>query len=213
MTDSMRRAMSLNGEPDKLSEFYGSWASTYDDDVGSHDYGLPETMVATLHEAAGRHASVAWARDPNSIVLDAGCGTGLVGVALAAAGYHTIDGIDLSPDMVEVAKKRGVYRNLEGGIDLTSPPPRLAGAADIVTIGGVFTVGHVPAETLADVAGLVRAGGLLIVSVRKAYLHQSGYLDVSQVLIERGVIEELVHLADQPYTMDSTGDYWAYRVL
>lgn len=213
MTDSMREVMSLNGETEKLAEYYKSWASTYDADVASHNYGLPETMVATLAEAAGRHASVAWARDPSTIILDAGCGTGLVGAALAAAGYRTIDGVDLSPDMIELAKERKVYRHLVGNIDLTCPPPSMAGAADVVTIGGVFTVGHVPPATLANVAGLVRAGGLLIVSARRAYLQQTSFLDVSQQLVDRGTLEELVHLPDQPYTMDSTGDYWAYRVL
>ncbi len=213
MTDSMREAMALNGESDKLASYYNKWATKYDDDVGSHGYGLPQMMVATLAEAAGRHASVAWARDPNSIILDAGCGTGLVGVALAEAGYRTIDGVDIAADMVDVARERGVYRNLEGDIDLTCPPPKMAGSADIVTVGGVFTLGHVPPETLANVAGLVRAGGLLITSVRRAYLQQTSYHDVSEFLIERGAIEELVHLVDQPYTMDSTADYWAYRVL
>ena len=46
-------------------------------------------------------------------VLDLGCGTGLVGNAfkdLAAGGR--LDGIDLAPRMLEVARKRGIYDEL-----------------------------------------------------------------------------------------------------
>ena len=46
-------------------------------------------------------------------VLDLGCGTGLVGNAfkdLAAGGR--LDGIDLAPRMLEVARKRGIYDDL-----------------------------------------------------------------------------------------------------
>ena len=48
--------------------------------------------------------------NPEDHVLDAGCGTGLVGEILVKQGY-TIDGIDLSPKMLEYAKERG-YREL-----------------------------------------------------------------------------------------------------
>ena len=46
-------------------------------------------------------------------ILDLGCGTGLVGDAfkdLAAGGR--LDGIDLAPRMIEVARKRGIYDDL-----------------------------------------------------------------------------------------------------
>ena len=46
-------------------------------------------------------------------ILDLGCGTGLVGNAfkdLAAGGR--LDGIDLAPRMIEVARKRGIYDDL-----------------------------------------------------------------------------------------------------
>jgi predicted TPR repeat methyltransferase len=46
-------------------------------------------------------------------ILDLGCGTGLVGEAfkdLAAGGR--LDGIDLAPRMIDVARKRGIYDDL-----------------------------------------------------------------------------------------------------
>jgi len=217
MTESMRQAMSLDGDRQKLESFYAQWAATYDADVADHGYGLPRSMVAALMSAI----DVLAAADPshrtlvesNSVVLDAACGTGQVGVALHAAGYQVIDGIDLSAEMVAVARTTGVYRRLEAGIDLTeNPPEHLLAHADVMTVGGVFTVGHIPPESLRRMSKMVKPGGLMVVSTRKAYQDDTGFADVSSALIEEGVFQLVLRQADQPYTMDSTGDYWVYRL-
>ena len=76
----------------------------------------------------------------------------------------------------------------------------------------MFTVGHVPPEALSTVATLVRHGGLLSVSTRKAYHQETDYLVFQDQLVADGVLDLLLHIAEGPYTMDSTGDYWVYRV-
>ncbi len=45
-------------------------------------------------------------------ILDAGAGTGLLGVALAEAGFRTLDALDLSPAMLVEAERKGVYDEL-----------------------------------------------------------------------------------------------------
>ncbi|MDZ7829733.1 MAG: class I SAM-dependent methyltransferase [Halofilum sp. (in: g-proteobacteria)] len=40
-------------------------------------------------------------------MLDAGCGTGLSGRALSAAGFRTIDGMDVSQRSLEIAARLG----------------------------------------------------------------------------------------------------------
>jgi predicted TPR repeat methyltransferase len=212
MTDSMHNVMNLGGDAEKLRAFYDRWATEYDADVGQN-YGMPSMVVSALRQAIDVEASLAELNQPDTRILDAGCGTGQVGIALAAAGYTIIDGIDLSPEMIRIAETTGVYRNLEGGVDLTLPAPdSLARLADIVTIGGVFTVGHVPPEALATVATLVRHGGLLSVSTREAYHQETDYVMVQDGLVADGALDLLLHIAKGPYTMDSTGDYWVYLV-
>lgn len=49
---------------------------------------------------------------PFAAVFDLGCGTGLVGDALGAARAPVIDGVDLSPKMIEETRKKGRYREL-----------------------------------------------------------------------------------------------------
>ncbi len=45
-------------------------------------------------------------------VADLGCGTGRTGSWMAGRGVGEIDGVDLSPGMLEAARERGVYRSL-----------------------------------------------------------------------------------------------------
>ena len=86
------------------------------------------------------------------------------------------------------------------------------GSADIVTVGGVFTVGHVAPTALGVMASLVRSGGLLVVSTRRTYLEQTNFREVVGTLVGDGTLRLLIHFEDAPYTMDSTGDYWAFQV-
>jgi 2-polyprenyl-3-methyl-5-hydroxy-6-metoxy-1,4-benzoquinol methylase len=46
---------------------------------------------------------------PGSEILDAGCGTGRYAIELARRGY-VVHGVDLSPDLIEVASLRGLRR-------------------------------------------------------------------------------------------------------
>ena len=213
MTESMREVMSLEGDVDKLSAYYARWASYYDADVAEHGYGLPRMMLAAVWAASDRDEAAARYLDRSVPVLDAGCGTGLVGSIMHEAGYTNLNGVDLSHEMVERARERGIYRSIEGGVDLSRPVPEyLRGRAAIVLVGGVFTVGHIPPESLAVVADLAAPEGLLVVSTRRSYQESTDFVAVQQAMVDAGRLELLAHLPDAPYTMDSTGDYWAWRV-
>jgi SAM-dependent methyltransferase len=77
---------------------YGEWVDTYEDTV-------QDAMDIELLE---RLETVDWAGE----VADLGCGTGRSGSWLAQRGVEAIDGVDLTPEMLERARERGVYRRL-----------------------------------------------------------------------------------------------------
>lgn len=209
---AIRRAFQLGSDPDRITSYYDEWATTYDADVGAERYAGPAMCVETLRRCEGRAPRID-VTDTQLIILDAGCGTGLVGVALAEAGYRIVDGVDLSPAMIAAARRRGVYRHLDDGVDLTAPPaPRWERAADVMILAGVFTLGHLPARTLESLAGWVRPGGLIVVSTRKQYYDTSGYAAVSDELTTSGVLRELLRILDAPGTEDSPAHYFAYEV-
>jgi SAM-dependent methyltransferase len=81
---------------------YGEWVATYEDTV-------EDTMdIALLDELR----AVEWA---GAAVADLGCGTGRTGTWMREHGVEAIDGVDLTPEMLEVARGRGVYRSLREG--------------------------------------------------------------------------------------------------
>src|SRR5262245_11162265 len=91
---------------DELRTEYERIASVYDHDLaGPLDYRSP----AVVAEACGRLLS------RGARILDAGAGTGLLGVALAKLGFTWLDALDLSPAMLAVAEQKGVYRTLTEG--------------------------------------------------------------------------------------------------
>ena len=80
---------------------YGEWARTYEDTVlDLMDLRLFE-QLRTVPWNQARHAA------------DLACGTGRIGVWLARQGVDAIDGVDLTPEMLELAHSKGIYRRLQ----------------------------------------------------------------------------------------------------
>lgn len=74
----------------------------------------------------------------NAKILDFACGTGLVGQCLKQHGFSNIIGLDVSQNMLDIAKQKKAYVALEkvqlGQTDFYGTfPPLLRGKADIVT--------------------------------------------------------------------------------
>jgi len=83
-----------------VREGYGEWVRTYEQTVQDE---------MDLH-LLDRLQTVDWATP--RFVLDLACGTGRIGAWLRRRCAAAIDGIDLTPEMLEVARSKGVYRTL-----------------------------------------------------------------------------------------------------
>ena len=124
--------------PKETRDLYQDWAATYDEEVAEYGYATP-----------GRVAAALWSvqPDPQTPVLDYGCGTGLSGLALRAAGFKVVDGMDPTPKMLEAAANKDVYRNLIG-FEIDDPNPVKQDAYTMITAIGVIGTGAAPPETL-----------------------------------------------------------------
>jgi predicted TPR repeat methyltransferase len=145
------RARSLSSV-DEAAELYREWASTYDDDVFGVSGFTGSARIADLLADA--------LTDPDQPVVDLGCGTGAVGHRLAQRGVTTIDGIDLSPEMIAVAARTGAYRRLTAG-DLNALPIDLDATYAAAVSAGTFTTGHVGPGAVPRLMQLLRPGGLV----------------------------------------------------
>jgi predicted TPR repeat methyltransferase len=98
-------------------------------------------------------------------VIDLGCGSGLGGAAFRDFARHLI-GSDLSPRMVELARRRGVYDELHVE-DLVDTLGRAAGDADLVVAADVFIYVGALDRAFAAAAGALAPGGRFAFSTER----------------------------------------------
>jgi predicted TPR repeat methyltransferase len=178
------RALSSVEENEAL---YRQWAATYDRDVF-------DTLGFTGSDRiAGLLASYLSTRSTE--VIDLGCGTGAVGVRLAALGFERIDGVDLSPEMLAVARAKGVYRSL-ATMDLTKPITATRHYAAAIS-AGTFTSGHVGPFAIAEIVKLLAPGAVV------AWVIASGVLaSFEPALAVSGI--EILHQSVEPIRTGGT---------
>lgn len=151
-------------------QVYRDWAGTYDDDVVGRGYETPRRMAGLL----ARHLA------PDAVVLDFGCGTGISGAALSAAGFATIDGTDITDAMVEQAHGKGIYRKLWVGAP--GAIPAKPGTYDAIVAAGVISLGAAPPETLGQLIDATSPGAFIVLSFNDPTLEDGShdaYLDRS----------------------------------
>jgi len=201
--EAIDAALHLDGDPQNVKQFYEDWARNYNLDTTSSDYTGPAISAKLLSQ---------YLSAKKSRLLDAGCGTGLVGIELQVLGYDNIDGFDLSDSMAEQAVATGAYQQVLGGIDMmraTESYPAASYAA-IISVG-VFTLGHVPPEALLVLLQLASPGGLLLISTRTHYYDQANFQSVLDDLVVDNQVELLQVIRDAPYNNDGDGHYWVMR--
>ncbi|MGX5850897.1 class I SAM-dependent DNA methyltransferase [Mesorhizobium sp. PL10] len=139
-------------------------------------------------ELAGAVQTAYLAKEQPAVpILDAGSGTGLVGVQLDRLGFRTTDGLDLSEEMAEKARQTQVYRHIRAGVDLNGPLSGYPSASYYITVCcGVFTLGHVRPDALRELARVARTNGFVIISTRKSYADAACFEDEVRRLQDEG---------------------------
>ncbi len=171
-----------------LRPFYAQWAQSYDQEVGENGYVTPLRIA----EALARHV-----KDLSIPILDYGCGTGVSGQAFQKAGFLTIDGVDISAEMLEVAAQKKIYRRLEVFAPESGPNVKL-GAYQIIAAVGVIGAGAAPLAVLTKIMALLAPKGLFVFSFNDHTLEDPA---------NDGLVEDYVHQGQAVLHLKEYGDH------
>ena len=191
---------------EELAERYDQWAESYDQEL-EEDYGwqIPQLMVEELSHLTPRSGRV----------LDAGAGTGLVGRYLGALGYGDLVAMDLSNEMLNKAREKGVYGEFYQ-MDLAETLNFPDNSFDAVVCAGVLTFSHAPAKSLNELVRVTKPGGHLLYSLRTDAYESMGFEEITKGLDGDGkwkLLEKKGHQSFAQKEQEVVHDIWVYQVL
>ena len=190
----------------ELAERYDQWAKDYEADLEEEfEYKGPQIASEFFTRYVPKEAKI----------LDAGAGTGLVGVILSELGYQDMVAMDLSQGMLEEARRKNVYREFHRmvmGETLDFP----GNSFDAVVSVGVLTLGHAPASSLDELVRVTRPGGYIVYTLRPDIYENSGFKE-KQAALESSGKWKLVEVSDKIQVLpkgepDVFHQVWVYQV-
>ena len=153
-------------KPEELLKYYQDWTddNKYNKDMVDWNYTAPQETVSVLRK---------YALKKNSRILDAGCGTGLVGIELKKYGYSNIEGVDFSQSMLDLVPQN-IYQKIEK-IDLNKPLKFKHNIYDVVMCVGTFTYGHVKPHALDEIIRITKNKGLVCFTINEGIYEEYGF--------------------------------------
>ena len=151
---------------EELLKYYQDWTkkNKYNQDMVNWKYTAPQETVLVLKK---------YALNNKYKILDAGCGTGLVGIELKKYGYSNIDGVDFSQNMLDLIPQ-GIYKKIEK-VDLNKPLKFKTNMYDVVMCVGTFTYGHVKPQALDELIRITKNGGLICFTINEGIYEEYGF--------------------------------------
>ena len=190
---------------EELAAQYDQWAKEYEEDLLPENYTGPEPAVAVLAKYVPKDARI----------LDAGAGTGLVGQFLHQRDYGNLEAMDLSPGMLEEARKKNVYTALHQGI-LGEPLAFATDSFDAIISVGTFTLGHAPSSGFDELIRITKPGGYIVFTIRPDYYENSDFKSKQSALEASGkwqLVEQGEPFQNRPEAEpDIYLQVWVYQV-
>jgi len=148
-----------------LQVVYKEWAPAYD-----HDN---DNLLGTVSQPLSVQIFQEYIKDKSLRIIDVGCGTGLVGVELEKGGFSNFDGIDISQEMIDIAKQRGYSKLFIGSLNVSLPCEY--NEYDAALCVGVFTHGHVSSDRLDELVRIVKSGGIICFTINEGVYEFYGF--------------------------------------
>ena len=96
-------------------------------------------------------------------ILDAGAGTGIIGEMLVQQGYSNIDALDISEEMLNLAKKKNIYKRYICAALSDVPIDDIqTGEYDVTLCAGTIVYGQAKPSALDECVRHVRPGKVLL---------------------------------------------------
>ena len=187
----------------RLTEVYRDWAKKYDYD---NDH-----VLGTVSQPKSVNLLSTRLKDKTAKIIDVGCGTGLVGEKLKAKDFINFDGLDISKDMLSIAKSRG-YRNLFLG-SLNKQLPVFDDAYDAAMCIGVFTHGHVSSDRFNELCRIVKPGGYVCFTINEGVFEEYGFKEMIAEFQLNKVWEVITLYKDDYMTLENVKGYYCLAVV
>ena len=152
--------------PEEILKYYQDWTKKdkYNQDMIDLNYVAPKETVLVLKK---------YIQNNDCKILDAGCGTGLVGIELKKYGFSNIEGVDFSQDMLDLIPKN-IYKKIEK-VDLNKPLKFSSNMYDVVTCVGTFTYGHVKSHALDELIRITKNKGIICFTINEGIYEKYGF--------------------------------------
>ena len=186
----------LSTDSQETAAYYDAWAENYDETLAQWDYQSPAIVAAMLKRET----------PTDGPVLDAGCGTGLSGRALQAAGFRRVTGMDISQASLDVAAQTGAYERLLQVNMQQLPLPLRTDEFAAVQCVGVLTYVPDTDAILREFCRIVRPGGLIAFTQREDLFNERDVAEAMRTLDDEGLLTRLSLSEPQAY-LPGNADY------
>ena len=173
---------------DEVRDLYDDWSKNdkYNQDMIDWEYSGPREVVSAFLP----HAS-----NKGIKILDAGCGSGLVGEELSKEGYSIVHGADIAAKLMN-SIPAGIYQELHN-IDLNKPINFTDDFFDAVLCVGTFTFGHVKAKALSEFTRIVKSGGIIGFTINEGVFLDHGFKsELDHLVIKKKISQLDFYLSD-----------------
>ena len=100
-------------------------------------------------------------------ILDAGAGTGIIGEMLVQQGYTNVDALDISEEMLNLAKKKNIYkRYICAALSEVRIEDIQTGEYDVTLCAGTIVYGQAKPVALDECVRHIRPGKMLYIIIR-----------------------------------------------